>query len=105
MTDKIFCPSSFDIEGLDYSNPQFRVLPHFKSSDFILGLPALQDLDMIIHPSANEFTIAKLDKSGQRASFTCHSEPRRIGCMIVDSGKMEKIIIKQSRNKRLPLMC
>jgi hypothetical protein len=98
MTDKIFCPLSFGIEGSDYQNLQFRVLPHFKSSDFILGLPALRDLDAIIHPSANEFTIANLDKSGQRASVPCHTEPRRIGCMIVDTNKMEKILIKQSRN-------
>ncbi len=47
-TDKIFCPTVFTIDGHDFSGLEFRVLPHFKSSDIILGLPAIRDLDVTI---------------------------------------------------------
>jgi len=33
---------------------------------------------------------------------TCHREPRRISCLLVDSSKMDKILIKQSRNRKSP---
>jgi hypothetical protein len=51
VTDKIFCPTVFTIDGQELSGLQFRVLPHFKRLDIILGLLALKDLDVTIHPS------------------------------------------------------
>ena len=35
-TTKVFCPSVFTIDGHEFTALQFRVLPHFKSSDIIL---------------------------------------------------------------------
>jgi hypothetical protein len=94
-TDKIFCRSVFTIDGHNFSGLEFRVLPHFKSSDIILGLPALRDLDVTIHPSSNEFTV-------KNATVVCHREPIRISCILVDTSKMDKILVKQSRNKKNP---
>ena len=39
-TTKVFCPSVFTIDGHEFNDLRFRVLPHFKRSDIILGLPA-----------------------------------------------------------------
>jgi len=39
-TTKVFCPSVLTIDGHEFTDLQFRVLPHFKSPDLILGLPA-----------------------------------------------------------------
>ncbi len=71
------------------------MLPHFKSSDIILGLSALRDLDVTIHSSSNEFTV-------KNATVVCHREPRRIICILVETSKMDKILIRQSRNKKNP---
>ena len=67
-TDKIFCPTVFTIDGHDFSGLEFRVLPHFKSADIILGLPSLRDLDVTIHPNSNEFTV-------KNVTVGCHREP------------------------------
>ena len=48
-----------------------------------------------IYPSSNEFTV-------KNATVACHREPRRISCLLVDTAKMDKILIKQSRNKKNP---
>ena len=56
-TTKVFCPSIFTIHGHDFTNLQFRVLPHFKSLDIILGLPELKQLNVVIHPNLNTFTM------------------------------------------------
>jgi hypothetical protein len=45
-TTKVFCPSVFIIDGHEFTDLQFRVLPHFKSSDSILGLPTLKQLNV-----------------------------------------------------------
>ncbi len=90
-TDKIFCPTVFTIDGHNFSGLEFRVLPHFKSADIILGLTSLRDLDVTIHPSSNEFTV-------KNVTVCCHREPLRISCVLVDTTKMEKILVKQSRN-------
>jgi len=37
-TTRVFCPSDFTIDGHEFTDLQFFVLPHFKSLDFILGL-------------------------------------------------------------------
>ena len=34
-TTKLFCPTMFTIDGHDFIDLQFRVLPHFKGSDII----------------------------------------------------------------------
>jgi hypothetical protein len=52
-TTKVFCPSVFTTDGHEFTDLQFKVLPRFKSSDVILGLPALKQLNVIIHPSLN----------------------------------------------------
>jgi hypothetical protein len=54
-TTKVFCPSVFTIDGQELTNSQFRVLPHFKSSDIVLGLLALKQTGVVIHPSQNTF--------------------------------------------------
>ncbi len=51
---------------------------------------------MTIHPSSNEFTV-------KNATVVCHREPRRMSCILVDASKMEKTMVKQSRNKKNPL--
>ena len=94
-TDKIYCPSLFTVGTESFTGMEFRVLPHFKGSNFILGLPAMKLMNMVIQPSMNSFTI------GMNV-VNCKAEPRRVSCMVVDSDKMNKIIIKQSRNKKNP---
>ena len=74
---------------------QFRVLPHFEGSNIILGLPALKQLNVVIHPSLNTFTIEDF-------TINCNRESRRFSCMIVDSDKIDQIIVKQARNKKDP---
>ena len=56
-TTKLFCPTMFTIDGHDFTDLKFRVLPHFKGSDIILGLPALKKLEVAIHPNLNSFTM------------------------------------------------
>ena len=41
-TANAFCLSVFTIDGHESTDLQYRVLPHFKSPDIILGLPALK---------------------------------------------------------------
>ena len=50
---------------------------------------------MVIHPILNIFTIRDF-------TINCNREARRISCMIADFYKMDKIIIKQARNKKSP---
>jgi len=54
-----------------------------------------QQLNVVIHPSLNTFTMGNFN-------INCNRETRRISCMIVDFDKMDKIIVKQSRNKKDP---
>jgi len=75
---KVFCPSVFTIDGQEFTNLQFRVLLHFKSSDIILELPALKQLNVVIHPSLNTYTMGDF-------TINCNRESRRISCVIVDS--------------------
>ncbi len=56
-TTKLFCPTVFTIDGHVFTNSKFRVLPHFKGSDIILGLRALKKLETIIHHNLNSFTM------------------------------------------------
>ena len=74
---------------------QFRVLSHFKSSDNILGLAALKQLNVVIHPCLNTFTMEDL-------TINCNPESSRNPFMIVDSDKMDQIIVKHARNKNNP---
>ena len=52
-------------------------------------------MNMIIRPSMNSFTVSM-------NTVNCKAEPRRVSCVIVDSDKINQIIIKQSRNKKRP---
>ena len=74
---------------------RIRVLPHFKSSDIILGLLASKQLNVVIHPSLNIFTMGDL-------TTNCNRKSRRISCMIVEYDTMDQIIVKQARNKKNP---
>ena len=38
-TTKVCCPPIFTIVGHEFDDLKFRVLPRFKSSDIVLGLP------------------------------------------------------------------
>ena len=92
---KVFCPSDFTINGHECTDLKFRVLPHFKSSDIILELPALKELNVVIHPSLNTFTMGDF-------TINCNYESRRISCMIVGSDKMDQMIVKHAKNKKNP---
>ena len=91
----MFCPSVFTIDGHEFTDLKFKVLPHFKSSDIILGFLALKQLGVVIHPSLNTFTMGDF-------TINCNHESCIISCMIIDYDKMNKIIIKQARNKKNP---
>ena len=54
-TTEVFCPTFFTIDGHEFTDLQFRVLPHFKGSDVILGLQALKKIEVAIHPILNSF--------------------------------------------------
>jgi hypothetical protein len=92
-TTKLFCPTVFTIDGHEFTDLQFRVLPHLKGSDIILGLPALKKLEEAIHPNLNSFSMGDF-------IVQCNRESRRISCLIVDTDKMNQIIAKQTRNKK-----
>ncbi len=70
-TTKLFCPTVFTIDGHEFRDLQFRVLHHFKGTDFILGLPALKRLNVGIHPSLNSFTLGDF-------TIQCDRESHRI---------------------------
>ncbi len=90
---KVGCPLGFTIDGYEFTYLQFKVLPHFKSSDMIFGLPALKQLHVVIHPSLNTYTMGDL-------TINCNRETRKISCMIVYYDKMDQIIVKQARKRR-----
>ncbi len=94
-TTKPFCPTVFTIDGHDFTDLQFRVLPHFKGSDIILGLPALKKLEVAIHPSLNYFMMRDY-------TVQCNCESRKISCLFVATDKMNQIIVKRARNKKDP---
>jgi hypothetical protein len=83
----------FTIDGHEFTDLQLRVLPYFKSSNIILGLPTLKKLDVVIHHSMIFF-----NKGGFK--IKCNRESRRISCMRVDTYKMNYIIMKQARKKK-----
>ncbi len=93
---KVICPTVFTIDGHEFSDLQFGVLPHFKGSDIILGLPTLKKLNDVVHPSLNSFTLVD-------PTIQCDCESRRISCLIVDTDKMNQIIAKRARNKKDPM--
>ena len=70
----------------EFTDLHFRVLPHFKSSDIILGLQAAKHFNVVIHPSLNTFIMGDF-------TINCNRETRRISCLIVDSDKMDQIMV------------
>ena len=48
---------------------------------------------MVIHPSLNTFNTGDF-------TINCKRKSRRISCMIVESDKIDNIIVKQARNKK-----
>ncbi len=56
-TTNVFCPTVFTIDGHEFTDLQLKVLPHFKVSDIILGLPALKKLEVAIYPNLDSFTM------------------------------------------------
>jgi hypothetical protein len=81
------------IDGHEFTYLQFRVLPHFKDSDIILGLPALKKLEVAIHPNLNSFTMGDY-------TLQCTRESRGNYFLIVDTDKMNQIIAKHARNTK-----
>jgi len=61
---------------------------------FIVGLPAMKELNMSIQPTESLVLIGEIP-------FSCESQPRRVSCLLVDSSKMEKILGKVARNKHI----
>ena len=90
---KIFIPSSFIINGIDYGGLQFRVLPHLKCADVILGLPGQKELNMIIIPTDDMINIGGVDISPK-------SVDRRVQLNLIDADKMEQIMKKASRSNK-----
>ncbi len=85
-------PDTFCSTGHEFTDLQFRVLPHFKGSHIILlEIPAL---NVTIHPCLNSFTMGD-------CTIQCKRKSRRISCLIVDNDKMNHIYIiaKHARNK------
>jgi hypothetical protein len=95
-TTKVFCPTVFTINGHAFTDLQFRVLPHFKGSDIIMGLTALKKLEVTIHPNLKSFTMKDY-------TVKCNREARKISCLIVDTNKINQIIVRQARNKKDPV--
>jgi hypothetical protein len=95
-TTKLFCPTTFTIDGHYFTDLKFRVLPHLKGSDIILGLLALKKLEVAIHPNLNSFTMGDY-------KVQCNREFRKISCLIVDTDEMNQIIVKHARNKKDPV--
>jgi hypothetical protein len=93
FTTIVFGPTVFTIDGHEFTDLQLRVLPHFKGSNIILGLPASKKLEVAIHLNLNCFTMGDY-------TIQCNHESRRIYCLIIDSDKMNQIIAKQARNKK-----
>ena len=60
-----------------------------------MGLPALKHLGGVIHPSLVTFSMRNF-------TINCIRDSRRISFMIVNSDKMDQIIVKQARNKKDP---
>ena len=90
---KIFTPETLMIDGIDYAGIQFRVLPHLKCADVILGLPAQRELDMIIRPKDNMISIKGID-------ILSKAEDRKVQCHIIDLDKLEQVVRKASRSKK-----
>ena len=84
-TTKMLCPTVFTIDGHEFSDLQYRVLPYFKGSDIILGLPALKKLEVAIHPNLNYFMMGDY-------TIHCNRESRGTSCLIVDTYKINQII-------------
>ncbi len=93
-TTKVFCPTVFTIDGHEFTDLQFRVIPHFEGSYIILGLPALKKLNVVIHPNLNSFTLGDFTIQFDRESY-------RISCLIVDFDKMNQIIAKQHAIRKI----
>jgi hypothetical protein len=89
----MFCPSVFSIDGHEFTDLQFRVLPHFKISNIILRLPVLKQLNVFIQHSLNTFTMGDF-------TINCNRKTRRISYMIVESDKMGQKIVKHARNNK-----
>jgi hypothetical protein len=92
-TTKLFCTTASTIDGHEFGDLQLSVLPHFKGSNIILGLPALKKLIIILHPSLNSFTMGDY-------TIQCNHEARGISCLIADTKKMSLIIPRLARNKK-----
>ena len=58
-TTNMFCPTVFTINGHEFTDLQFRVLPHFKGSDIILRLPARKKLE-VVTPQSEYFYNGRL---------------------------------------------
>ena len=91
-SSKILIPEILKINDIDYCGIQFRVLPHLKAADVILGLPAQKAMDMIIRPKNGTISIAGIEVS-------CSTQDRRVSCLLIDGDKLNKVIQKESRSK------
>ena len=74
-SSKILIPEILKINDIDYCGIQFRVLPHLKAADVILGLPAQKAMDMIIRPKNGTISIAGIEVS-------CSTQDRRVSCLL-----------------------
>ena len=75
-----------------YDNLSFRVLPHLKAADLVLGLPTLKQLGIMIHPAECSVTI-------KEEKIPCHLEERRVECSLITPAKLNSILAKQQRCK------
>ena len=92
-TTKIITPEKLIINNKNYSNIQFRVLPHLKCADVILGLPALKDMDMTINVKKKTVNLGGVE-------VPCTQEDRRVTCFLLDGDKLAKLVAKANRSKK-----
>ena len=57
-----------------------------------MGLPALKNLNVFIHPSFNSFTVGDF-------TIQCNRESHRISWLLNDFDKIIRIIVKHAKNK------
>jgi len=59
-TSKTFSPNKFSLGQKKFNGLSFTVLPQLKCVDFLLGLPAMKELNMSIQPSKHLVPISDI---------------------------------------------
>ena len=92
-TRRMVVPTAFTLGGHTYTDLQFRVLPHLKAADVILGLPAMKALDIVVRPSDNTVT-------ANGKPVDCSPQPRTVECHVIEPDRLAKLARKAQRTNR-----